>query len=111
MTYLRHVITYNADFDLRLLKQSLAAAGLDPAHLNAWWHCAMLGYAAFHAQPSRRGEWKWQTLNAAAEQCGLPWPSLAHRALVDAQMCRRVVMRMASQAPAPQPASQDHLLQ
>lgn len=102
----RLVVIYNEQFDLRVMTQSAMAAAvpiLDWSELLAS-ACAMRVYAEFH------GEWnehyqsfRWQRLGSAANQCGLDIPDGMHRARVDADLCRRIVLHMASQAVDSQP--------
>lgn len=90
------VVAYNMAFDGRLLIQSAAASGWllspDPTRLR----CAMLLYAAFRGNiDPRRGSYKWHKLSVAAEQCGIDVPDGLHRARVDADLGRRIVLHMA----------------
>lgn len=58
----RAVVSYNAAFDARLMKQTAAQnGGFSP---SGSWHCAMLAYAGFVAEPDPRrpGEHKWHKL-------------------------------------------------
>lgn len=95
----RTVVIYNAEYDLRLLQQSAGPQGW-----GAWMRgtlrdcrpvCAMLLYAEFYGEPGRAGQFRWQKLDKAAEQCGIGWDGAAHRARADADMCRRIVRHMA----------------
>lgn len=99
----RRIIIYNAEFDLRLLFQSLyfsdkaICAEFPFARLEDNTVCAMTLYAQFY------GDWnnyyqsyRWQSLKNAALQCGFPLPSNLHRAAGDAELCRQVVHYMAN---------------
>jgi hypothetical protein len=58
------------------------------------WECAMLGYAKYVGERSPWGRgYRWHKLDKAAAAFGIPPGS--HRALADADVCRRVVHRMA----------------
>jgi DNA polymerase-3 subunit epsilon len=96
------VAIYNADFDLRLVRQSNRRAGivssLDPARVT----CLMQLYAEFHGEwDGQRRSYRWQSLEAASRQCGLRLPN-AHRAVQDAQLARRLLEHMASASPSVQ---------
>jgi len=57
----RTVITYNAEFDRRLLTQSAAFAGVETPHFL--WECAMLKYAQFMGDWDRyRNAYRWHKL-------------------------------------------------
>ena len=94
--------TYNADFDFRILRQSAAAVGafdlLDEVMMAyAKKACLMNLYAQFYGEWSEyHGSYTWQSLEAAARQCGLEWEGEAHSALGDARMALAVLRHMAS---------------
>ena len=92
----RSVGIYNAEFDLRMIKQT---------HNNHWmqWQqpegseffCIMKIYAQFYGQwNSRHGNYRWQSLEAAGKQCGIPLPN-THRAKDDTQLTRAILLHMA----------------
>jgi DNA polymerase-3 subunit epsilon len=94
----RVVGIYNADFDLRMLRQS---------HQKNWiqWRppegteffCIMKLYAQFYGQwNSHRGSYRWQSLDAARGQCGLSLQN-THRAQDDTQLTRAILEYMANQ--------------
>lgn len=98
----RHVVIYNAAFDLRLLYQSMWGARPNALKAKpfelAGAHCAMELYAQFHGQ--RRGSgYQSQKLGAAVAQCGLARDDdpPAHHARHDAELARRVVVHLAGQ--------------
>jgi DNA polymerase III subunit epsilon len=86
----RLVGAYNSDFDLRILQQT---------HQRYWvnWHaaegqffCIMKLYARFAGNwDPRRRSYRWQSLDVAGQQCGIPLPN-AHRARDDALLARAV---------------------
>jgi len=83
----RLVAIYNADFDTRILRQSIKADSA--ANLYQWlqkleWECVMQAYAEYWGQRNTRyGSYKWQSLTNACRQQGVK-VSNAHDALGDA---------------------------
>lgn len=90
----RPVGIYNAEFDVRMLRQSHAASGLAWAPAAFADFCIMRLYARYRAQPGRFGSYRWHKLTAAGRQCGLAH-SGAHRARADADLARQVLLHMA----------------
>jgi DNA polymerase III subunit epsilon len=86
----RVVATYNADFDLRLMRQSLTRYGLLwKDNLNMF--CVMKLYAQFRSEcDSRRGSYKYVSLEDAGKACKLTQPN-AHRAVADIQLTRALL--------------------
>ncbi|MDX1418091.1 MAG: 3'-5' exonuclease [Candidatus Promineifilaceae bacterium] len=88
------VAVYNADFDGRMLRQSIRAA--KAARQFQWlqegrWPCVMKAYAPYWGQRNRRyGGYKWQSLTNACRQQGVPVAS-AHDALADAKMTAALI--------------------
>ena len=91
----RTVLSYNFDFDRRLLAQTISAAGLDwPDEWRHWRespdrYCIMRLYARF------RGD-KWHKLGNALAQCGLEIDDSLHRADADARAALLVLQHIAS---------------
>ncbi len=92
----RRVLSYNFDFDRRLIAQSISAYQLSwPSKWNHWWeqpveqHCIMRLYAQY------RNTSRWQRLEDALDQCGLVVDGQSHRALTDAQSALAVLKYMA----------------
>ena len=90
----RYVGIYNAEFDLRMLRQSHAA------HALAWPgnpsnFCIMKLYAQYFGQPGSYGTSRYQKLEAAARQCGID-PGYTHRALQDTRLAKAVFDHIAS---------------
>ena len=91
-----HVAIYNADYDVRLITQSLGRRQRQRGSRSwAGVTCITDLYAQFW------GEWHdysqsytWQKLEAAAYQCGLDWEGGAHRALADAKISLKVLKFM-----------------
>lgn len=91
----RLVVIYNAGFDISVLRCSARARGMQPQPINAV--CAMNLYARYHGEWNDfRNDWKWQKLGAALSQCNITLPAGLHRALADAEACRRIVHHIAS---------------
>jgi DNA polymerase-3 subunit epsilon len=95
----RTVVIYNADFDLRLLKQT---------HSRHWlrWNnpegsqfvCLMKLYAQYYGQwDSRRGSYRYQSLDNAGKQCGLKLTN-THRAKDDTLLTQSLLHHLANQA-------------
>ena len=94
----RAVGIYNADFDLRMMRQSHQKNWLrwfDPE--GAEFFCIMKLYAQFYGEwNARRRSYRWQSLDAAGRQCGIPL-SNSHRAKDDTLLTRAVLEYMANQ--------------
>lgn len=90
---------YNADYDLRLLRQTYQAHDMSAAFVDDIEyisHCIMLAYADYYGEwDEKRDCYKWQKLTNAAQQCGIN-PTGAHRALADVHMTLGVVENMAN---------------
>jgi DNA polymerase III subunit epsilon len=96
----RRVAIYNADFDVRLLKQTHQRCRL-PWQVDPLSHfCVMRLYAQFHGDwNSRYNSYRWQRLEQAILQCRISGLSeAAHRARADAIAARAVLHHMAGQA-------------
>lgn len=93
----RKIGIYNADYDLRLLRQSHQLAGLPWQPPGPSTFCIMQLYAQYFGDWNRaRNSFRWQSLEAAGQQCGLTLPN-AHRAQADAQLARALLYYMAGQ--------------
>lgn len=92
----RRIAIYNADFDLRLIRQSHRAHGL------IWQtpvsqFCIMKLYAQYRGDwNSRSGNYRWYSLDDARQQCHLELPN-AHRAKADTLLARAVLQFVAVQ--------------
>ena len=94
----RRVGVYNAEFDLRLMKQSHTRAWLRWTLPEANFFCLMKLYARFYGDwDPRRGSYRWQSLEMAGRQCQISLPN-AHRALDDCRLTRALLRHIASQA-------------
>lgn len=97
----RIVVIYNADFDIAMLEQTARAYGL-PDDITtlfsaAGYHCAMLHYANYWKERGRYG-YRWQKLTNAMEQQEIDVDDLTqHRALSDAEMTRRLLLKILEQ--------------
>lgn len=82
----RFVGMYNADFDLRMMKQTHRKYWLDWPFDDKFFFCVMKLYAAFYGQPSPRGRgYRFHKLETAGRACGIPLLN-AHRAVDDARL-------------------------
>jgi DNA polymerase-3 subunit epsilon len=86
----RYVGIYNAEFDLRMMRQSHSLYGM-PWEQNIFTHfCIMKLYAQYYGQGSGRyGTPRWQSLTDAARQCGISIQN-AHRAQADTRLAMAV---------------------
>lgn len=94
----REVVVYNADYDTRLLTQSAQALRLPRQswHCPPTFRCAMRLYAEYHgAWNSSKQSYAWHKQSAAARALGLALPNDLHRARADAELCRRIIHKMA----------------
>jgi DNA polymerase-3 subunit epsilon len=101
----RTLAIYNAEYDIRLLWQSLKLHKLEKTGLGRQLQqsrlkgtgqfCIMKLYAEYAGQwNSSRGSYKWHKLAEAARQCGLTVPAALHRAKVDTELARQVLLTM-----------------
>jgi len=89
------VAIYNADFDLRLMRQSHAARGMDWDIQGVDFFCIMQLYAQFYGLwDPRRRSFRWQSLENAGRQCSIHLPN-THRAKDDTALARAVLLHMA----------------
>ncbi len=80
----RMVGMYNAEFDLRMIKQTHQRYWLDWPFDDRRFFCVMRLYAAFYGQIGSYGrDFRYHKLEAAGAACGIPLPN-AHRAVADA---------------------------
>lgn len=103
----RSLAIYNADFDLRMMRQSHARHGLPWEHHERHSLCIMKLYAQF------RGDWnqayrtyRWHSLENAGRQCGIALPN-SHRAQADALLARAVLHAIAGVEALPWGAEPD----
>lgn len=88
-----YVVTYNADYDRRMIGQTCDAHGLP--HIQAKWDCAMLAYARYWGDYNDYyGSYRWQKLTQACEQQGVPVVG-AHGAVGDCQMTLALIRKLA----------------
>jgi len=89
---------YNADFDLRMMRQSHQSNWLrwsNPQGVE--FFCIMKLYAKFYGQWNPKyGNFRWQSLDQAREQCRTPLPN-SHRAKDDTLLARALLEFMANQ--------------
>lgn len=91
----RSVGIYNAEFDLRLMKQSHRQARKAWPGIEARVFCIMKLYARFYGDWNPvHHDYRWQSLENAGRQCGLTLPN-THRAKDDTLLARAVLHYMA----------------
>ena len=92
----KRIGVYNAEFDLRLMKQSHTRAWLRWTLPESNFFCLMKLYARFYGDwDPRRGSYRWQSLEMAGRQCQISLPN-AHRAVDDCYLTRALLHYMAS---------------
>ena len=84
----RPVGIYNADFDLRMMKQSHRLNGM------VWREPGMKPFCIMRLYSDYLGTARFQSLEQAGRQLGIPLP-YAHRARADTLLARAVLLRMA----------------
>jgi DNA polymerase-3 subunit epsilon len=88
----KFLVSYNADFDLRMLRDAGSRRKLSPLG-PAKWDCAMEAFAAYNGQLSHhRPGFRWVNLGLAARLLGLEQP--IHRAVGDAMLCLELVQEL-----------------
>ena len=89
----RRIVIYNASFDMRLIRQTLARHGRDFTGIEEEQvECAMLQYSAWVGELWPGGGYKWQKLRGGD-----------HTALGDCRATLAVIRRMAGEAPEEAP--------
>ncbi len=89
------VLTYNADFDFRLMEQSLDQD--EEIHqLKELPHdCIMQAYTGWwRAQDPKNNSTAYRSLNQAAEECGVKAQNEPHRALDDCETTRQLLIHI-----------------
>lgn len=94
----RHLAIYNAEYDIRMMRQSHARYGMKWDSFGQETHCIMKLYARYRGDwNSSRRSFRWHSLDTAGKQCGLQL-SNTHRAADDALLARAVLLHMAERA-------------
>ncbi|MEM7034287.1 MAG: 3'-5' exonuclease [Chloroflexota bacterium] len=92
----QHIGIYNADFDLRLIKQTHKKRKLEWEPIGAKGFCIMKLYAQFYGEwDETKGDFKWQSLTKAGDQCAINIPN-SHRAKSDTLLARAVLHHIAN---------------
>jgi DNA polymerase-3 subunit epsilon len=95
----RIVGIYNADFDMRLIRQTLEKFRMPwspPQNFSSF--CIMKLYAQFRGEWNARSRsYRWHSLEDAGRQCRIPLPN-SHRAQDDSLLARAVLHYMAADA-------------
>ena len=89
----RPVVIYNADYDLRVIRQTTTQHGLTMPEIDG--RCAMHLYARWYGERREDGRFHWQKLGAAAQQCGIAVNG-AHRGLADCMTTLQIINHMAA---------------
>ena len=90
----RRVGIFNADFDLRMMRQSHRQHGLPWEEYGANAFCVMKLYAWYYGERLGIRNAKWQSLKNAGRQCGIALPN-THRAVGDAKLTCAIFRHMA----------------
>jgi len=95
------VVTYNAEYDSRVIRQSYdmiyGAGAWAKMVYSIDFRCAMTLYAEFRGEINpQSGSYKWHKLEEAGRQCQIDIPN-SHRAADDARLARALMLHMASQ--------------
>ncbi len=90
----RTVGIFNADFDLRMMRQSHERHGLEWQPMGGNAFCVMKLYARFYGERLGIRNARWQGLQKAGRQCGISSRN-AHRAVDDARLASQVFRHMA----------------
>ena len=96
----RRVGIFNADFDLRMMRQSHKQHGLSWEEMGGSAFCVMKMYARYYGERLGIENAKWQSLQKAGRQCGIPLPN-SHRAVDDARLACAVFRHMAGPTASP----------
>jgi DNA polymerase III subunit epsilon len=94
---LRATGIFNAEFDLRMMQQTHAKFRMPwrPLQLGSPF-CIMKLYAQYYGEwDPIRGSFRWQSLESAGRQCGIPLRN-THRAFDDALLAREVLHAIAN---------------
>jgi len=90
------IISYNASFDRRMLRQACDAHKLGDVTKPSQWECAMTIYAEYFGQFNHwRGSYTWQSLEKACRQQGVPYED-GHTALGDCLATLALMRRVAN---------------
>lgn len=87
----KHLIAYNAAFDMRMLFQSMQQIEDTRFPPFASCTCAMQLVSNYLAVPGRYKNYKWHKLSEAADILCVPVDTQLHRALADAVLTRDIV--------------------
>ena len=91
----RLVGIYNAEFDVRMMRQSNRLYGMDWDCRDSQFFCIMKLYAEFYGEASRYyGPFRFHSLDRAGRQCGIHLLN-SHRAFADTLLARAVLQYMA----------------
>lgn len=93
----RTIAIYNADFDMRLLRQSAARYKFRVPALDTF--CVMRLFSAYYGDYNKKTQdYRWKTLEFAGDHFDITLPN-SHRALDDCRLTRAVLHHMAGESP------------
>jgi DNA polymerase-3 subunit epsilon len=93
----KHVGVYNAEFDIRMIKQTHTRHFIPWSLTDIHFFCIMKIYAQFVGEwNSRTRSYRWHSLDSAGKRCGIAIPN-SHRALDDTKLAKAVFEFIASQ--------------
>ncbi len=86
---------FNAEFDLKMIRQSCGLTGVPWEYPLEDDFCVMELFARYYGEWNQyRGSYRWKNLTFAGNYFGLPEPN-SHRAKDDALLTKRVLEKMA----------------
>lgn len=91
----RPIVIYNAEFDTRILKQTMRKYRLRPPRSISRAECAMIAYSEYY--DSYVGA-RWKKLEVAAKQQGVGVDGSAHSAVTDSLLTLGVIKAMAAKS-------------
>ena len=93
----RNIAIYNAEFDLRLIRQTAAKYKTRIVSVDAF--CVMRLFANYYGEYNKKThDYRWKTLEFAGDFFDLDLPN-SHRALDDCRLTRAVLHCMAGEKP------------
>jgi DNA polymerase-3 subunit epsilon len=89
-----YVTIYNSEFDLRILNQSLRSHRVQPPRVfQTRIYCAMRLYSRYNGDWDEvRQCYRWKKLG---EALGIQAPDNIHRAIIDAELTRQIILTIA----------------
>jgi len=91
------IVVYNAEYDARLIVQTVERHGLTLPRRLPEWECAMLAYAEHRGVRGNHGDYRWYKLQSAVRYEGFKVPGKAHRATTDCLATLEIVRVLAGE--------------